>query len=90
MQLRAKRTDKLQEKVKGYTNNLVVKYLKTKGYDCNTSISSMIRINKIIKSENKRVIVARYDEKLSRVGSYFVWNGMLRVKLVDSLTGKEV
>lgn len=90
MQLRAKRIDKLQEKVKEYTNNLVVKYLKTKGYDCNTSISSMIRANKIIKSENKRVIVEKHDEKLSKLGSYYIWNGILKIKLIDSITGKEV
>lgn len=90
MQLRAKRIDKLQEKVKDFENSLVVKYLNGRGYNCNTSISSLVRVNKIIKSEFKRVVVERYDEKLSRLGSYFIWNGMLRVKLVDIFTGKEV
>ena len=30
------------------------------------------------------------DEKLLRIGSYYVWDGYLIVKLVDALTGKEV
>lgn len=90
MQLRAKRIDKLQVKVKDFENNIVVKYLNSRGYDCNTSISSLVKVNKTIKSEFKKVVVERYDEKLSRLGSYFIWNGMLRVKLVDALTGKDV
>lgn len=90
MQLRAKRIDKLQEKVKELENNLVVKYLNSKGYNCNTSMSSLIKVNKIIKSEFKRVIIEKHDEKITRLGSYYIWNGILRVKLVNSLTGKEV
>lgn len=90
MQLRAKRIDKLQVKVKDFENSLVIKYLNSRGYNCNKSISSLIKVNKIIKSEFKRVVIERHDEKLSKLGSYFIWNGMLRVKLVDALTGKEV
>lgn len=90
MQLRAKRIDKLQEKVRELENNLVVKYLKSKGYNCNTPMSSLIKVNKIIKSEFKRVIIERHDEKIAKLGSYYIWNGMLRVKLVDAFTGKEV
>lgn len=90
MQLRAKRIDRLQQKVKEFENKLVVKYLNSIGYECNMSTSSMIRVNKKIKSEFKRIVVERYDEKLSKLGSYFVWNGMLKVKLVDVFTGKEV
>lgn len=90
MQIKAKRIDRLQEKVKDFENGLVVKYLNSRGYNCNTSISSLTKVNKIIKSEFKRVIVERYDEKITRLGSYFIWNGRLRVKLVDAFTGKEV
>lgn len=90
MQIKAKRIDRLQEKVKDFENGLVVKYLNSRGYNCNTSISSLTKVNKIIKSEFKRVVVERYDEKLSRLGSYFIWNGKLRIKLVNAFTGKEV
>ena len=37
MQLRAKRVDRLEEKVKEFKNKMVVKYLNDRGYDCNTS-----------------------------------------------------
>ena len=90
MQIKAKRIDRLQEKVKDFENGLVVKYLNSRGYNCNTSISSLTKVNKIIKSEFKRVVVERYDEKLSRLGSYFIWNGKLRIKLVNAFTGKEI
>lgn len=90
MQIKAKRIDRLQDKVQEFKNKMVVKYLNSRGYDCNTSTSSMRKINGIIKKEKKRVIIQVKDEKLSRLGSYYVWDGYLIVKLVDSLTGKEV
>ena len=90
MKIKAKRIDKLEEKVKEFKNKIVVKHLNEIGYDCNTSKSSMRKINKIIKKENKKVIIQVKDEKLLRIGSYYVWDGYLIVKLVDALTGKEV
>ena len=90
MELRAKRVDRLQDKVREYENKLVVRYLNSRGYECNTSTASMIKANRKIKSEKRRVVIERKDEKLSRLGSYYVWNGLLRIKLVDILTGKEV
>lgn len=90
MQIKAKRIDRLQDKVQEFKNKMVVKYLNDKGYDCNNSTSSMRRVNGIIKKEKKKVIIQVKDEKLSRLGSYYVWDGYLIVKLVDSLTGKEI
>ena len=90
MQIKAKRIDRLQDKVQEFKNKMVVKYLNDKGYDCNNSTSSMRRVNGIIKKEKKKVIIKVKDEKLSRLGSYYVWDGYLIVKLVDSLTGKEI
>ena len=54
MQIKAKRIDRLQDKVQGFKNKMVVKYLNNRGYDCNTSTSSMRRVNGIIKKEKKR------------------------------------
>lgn len=90
MEIKAKRIDRLQDKVKEFKNKMVVKYLNSRGYDCNTLTSSMRRINGIIKKEKKKVMIQVKDEKLLRIGSYYVWNGYLIVKLVDALTGKEV
>lgn len=90
MQLKAKRIDKLQEKLKEFENQLVVKYLNKRGYECNTSRLSMIRVNKVIKSENKRVVIERQNEKLLKSGSYYIWDGFLKIKFVDAFTGKEV
>lgn len=90
MQIRAKRIDRLEDKVKAFKNKMVVKYLNNRGYECNNSISSMRKINEIIKKEKKRVMIQVKDEKLLRIGSYYVWDGYLIVKFVDTLTGKEV
>ena len=90
MQIKAKRIDRLQEKVQEFKNRMVIKFLNNKGYKCSTSTSSMRRVNGIIKKEKKKVIIQVKDEKLLRIGSYYVWDGYLIIKLVDSLTGKEV
>ena len=90
MQIKAKRIDRLQEKVQEFKNKAVIKYLNEKGYDCNTSTSSMRRVNGVIKKEKKRVTIEVKNEKLLKIGSYYIWDGYLIVKLVDTLTGKEV
>ena len=90
MQIKAKRIDRLQDKVQELKNKTVVKYLNSKGYNCNSSTSSMRRVNGIIKKEKMRVMIQVKNERLSRLGSYYVWDGYLIVKLVDALTGKEV
>ena len=90
MQIKAKRIDRLQDKVKEFENQSVVKYLNKRGYECNTSRLSMIKVNKVIKAEQKRVVIERQNEKLLKSGSYYIWDGFLKIKLVDALTGKEV
>lgn len=90
MQIKAKRIDRLQDKVQEFKNKMVVKYLNSRGYDCNISTSSMRRVNGIIKKEKRKVIIQVKNERVSRLGSYYVWDGYLIVKLVDALTGKEV
>lgn len=90
MQIKAKRIDRLQEKVQEFKNKAVIKYLNEKGYDCNTSTSSMRRVNGFIKKEKKRVTIEVKNEKLLKIGSYYIWDGYLIVKLVDALTGREV
>lgn len=90
MQIKAKRIDRLEDKVKKFKNKMVVKYLNDRGYDCNSSTSSVRRANGIIKKEKKKVMIQVKDEKLLRVGSYYVWDGHLIVKIVDALTGREV
>lgn len=89
MQIKAKRIDRLQDKVQEFKNKMVIRYLNEKGYECNNSTSSMRKVNGIIKKEKKRVMIQVKDEKLLRVGSYYVWDGYLIIKLVDALTGKE-
>ena len=90
MRIRAKRTDRLEDKVKSFKNKMVVKYLNDRGYECNMSTSSMRKVNRVIRQEKKRVMIQVKNEKFLKIGSYYVWDGYLIVKLVDALTGKEV
>lgn len=90
MKIKAKKIKRLEDKVKDFKNKMVVKYLNSKGYECDNSISSMRRINNMIKKEQKKVMIQVKDEKILREGSYYIWDGYLIVKLVDALTGKEI
>ena len=85
MQIKAKRIDRLEDKVKEFKNEIVIKYLNSRGYNCNSSTSNMRRVNGIIKKEKKRVMIQVKDERLLRIGSYYVWDGYLIVKLVDNI-----
>lgn len=90
MRIRAKRIDRLEDKVKSFKNKMVVKYLNDRGYECNMSTFSMRKVNRVIRQEKKRVMIQVKNEKFLKIGSYYVWDGYLIVKLVDALTGKEV
>lgn len=90
MLIRAKRIDNLEIKVNEYKNKVVVGYLKSKGYECNASRKSMIKVNNILKIKGQRVVVEKEDEKLSRLGAYYTWEAHIKVKIIDIITGKEV
>ena len=37
----------------------------------------------------KRQILKNQNEKVSKIGSYYVWEADVMVKIVDQITGKE-
>lgn len=90
MLIRAKKVDNLGKKVNEYKNRIVIKYLISKGYDCDTSKESMSNVNAILKSKNQKVILNIENERITKIGSYYTWNAYVRVKIIDTITGKEV
>ena len=90
MLLKAKRIDNLERKVNEYKNKAVIRYLKLKGYECNESKESMIKTNSLLKSEMKKVVIDIQNERLSKVGAYYTWEAYIKVKIIDTITGKEV
>lgn len=90
MLIRAKRIDNLEKKVSEYKNKLVIKYLNSKEYQCTNSRISMIKVNKLLKSEGHRVVIEKENEHLSKIGAYYTWEAYIKVKIVDIITGKEV
>lgn len=89
MLIKAKRMDNLELKVSEYKNKMVVKYLNLKGYKCDGSRISMIHVNNLLKSKNQRVVIEKQNERISRLGSYYIWEAYIKVKIVDTITGKE-
>lgn len=90
MLLKAKRIDNLERKVNEYKNKAVVGYLKSKGYDCNETRKSMIKVNRVLKSKYQKVIIESENERLSRLGAYYTWEAYVKVKIIDTITGNEV
>ena len=90
MLIKSKRIDNLQSKVTEYKNKIVVRYLKSRGYECSESRKSMIKVNNLLKSKGQRVIIEKENERLSRLGAYYTWEAKITVKIVDVITGKEM
>lgn len=90
MILRAKKIKNLQVKVNNYKNNLVIEYLNSKGYDCDNKKTNMIRVNNLLRSNGKKVVIEIQNERLSKSGSYYVWEANIKVKIIDKITGKEI
>ena len=67
-----------------------VNILNKKGYECDNSQISQIKANRKLNSEQKKVILENQNEKVSKIGSYYVWEADIIVKIVDKVTGKEV
>lgn len=90
MLIKAKKIDNLEKKVSKYKNKLVVRFLNSKGYECDSSRISMIKINNILKNKGQRVVIEKENERLSRLGAYYTWECKVKVKIVDTITRKEV
>lgn len=90
LKVRAKKLKDLNIKISQTKNNLVVNILNKKGYECDNSQISQIKVNRKLNLEQKKVILENKNEKVSKIGSYYVWEADVIVKTLDKVTGKEV
>lgn len=90
IKVRTKKLKNLSVKISKAKNELVIKILNRKGYEYDNSKISQIKANRELNSEQKKVILENQNEKISKIGSYYVWEADVIVKIVDKATGKEV
>lgn len=90
LKVKSKKLKNLSFKISKSKNDLVVKILNVKGYECDNSQISQIKVNRKLNSEQKKVILENQNEKVSKVGSYYIWEADVIVKIVDKVTGKEI
>ena len=90
LKVKAKRIENLSLKISKAKNDLVVKMLNKKGYKCTKTQISQMKVNRKLNTEQKKVILENQNEKVSKIGSYYVWEADVIVKIVDKLTGEEV
>ena len=89
LKVKSKKLKNLSIKISKAKNNLVVTILNKKGYECDNSQISQIKVNRKLNLEQKKVILKNQNEKVSKIGSYYVWEADVMVKIVDQITGKE-
>lgn len=90
LKVKSKKLKNLSFKISKSKNNLVVKILNAKGYECDNSQISQIKVNRKLNSEQKKVILENQNEKVSKVGSYYIWEADVIVKIADKVIGKEI
>ena len=90
LKVKSKNIKNLSLKISKAKNDLVVKILNKKEYECNESQISQIKANQKLNLEQKKVILENQNEKISKIGSYYVWEADVIVKIVDIVTGNEV
>jgi hypothetical protein len=99
LKVKSKKLKNLSFKISKSKNDLVVKILNAKeavagilwaAVIMETEQLSQIKANRKLNSEQKKVILENQNEKVSKIGSYYVWEADVIVKIVDKVTGKEV
>ena len=90
LKVKSKKEKNLIQKISKEKNELVIKVLHKKGYTCNNTIESQKEISKKLNLEQRKVILENQNEKLSKIGSYYIWEADVTIKIVDVVTGKEV
>lgn len=80
LKVKAKKIKNLSAKISQAKNNLVVNILNKKGYKCDNSQISQIKANRKLNSEQKKVILENQNEKVSKIGSYYVWEADVVVR----------
>lgn len=90
LKVRAKKMRDLPSRIDKAKNDLVVKVLNARGYDCSNDRKSMVLANNKLRKDNKKVVIDKENERLSKVGSYFIWEVQATVKIVDNKTGEEI
>ena len=90
LKVKSKKKKNLIQKISKEKNEIVIKVLNKKGYTCNNTIESQKEISKKLNLEQRKVILENQNEKISKIGSYYVWEADVIVKIVDIVTGNEV
>lgn len=90
LKVKAKKIKNLSIKIAQAKNNLVVNILNKKGYECDNSQTSQVKVNRKLNSEQKKVMLQNQDERILKIENYYIWEADVIVKIVDKVTGKEV
>lgn len=90
LKVKTKKKENLLAKISKAKDNLAIKVLNKKGYKCDNTQISQIKINTQLNLEQRKVILENQNENLSKIGSYYIWEADVIVKIVDVVTGKEV
>ena len=90
LKVKTKKQKNLSTKIIAAKNELVVKILNTKGYKCDNSQTSQVKVNRKLNSEQKKVMLQNQTERILKIENYYIWEADVIVKIVDKVTGEEI
>ena len=90
LKVKTKKQKNLSTKIIAAKNELVVKILNTKGYKCDNSQTSQVKVNRKLHSEQKKVMLQNQTERILKIENYYIWEADVIVKIVDKVTGEEI
>lgn len=81
MIVKSKSFKSLNKKINECKDKKVIKFLNKLGYKCEYTKESLLNVINQLKSENKKVMIYKENEKLQKLNGYYKYEAILNVKI---------
>lgn len=81
MIVKSKSFKSLNKKINECKDKKVIKFLNKLGYKCEYTKESLLNVINQLKSENKKVMIYKENEKLQKLNGYYKYEVISNVKI---------
>lgn len=81
MIVKSKSFKSLNKKINECKDKKVIKFLNKLGYKCEYTKESLLNVINQLKSENKKVMIYKENEKLQKLNGYYKYEAILNLKI---------
>lgn len=81
MIVKSKSFKSLNKKINECKDKKVIKFLNKLGYKCEYTKESLLNVINQLKSENKKVMIYKENEKLQKLNGYYKYEVILNVEI---------